>query len=93
LAKDFLDHRPREDGGGDLDPPGGPVRAVRHVDVEDALEQPSPADALRPTQGGLDFPIGVGRSVGRCLCLRERALRHHHRPQLGVRCQNAVEPD
>jgi hypothetical protein len=48
MAKDLLDHRPLEDGRDDLQLPAAAVRAVLHVDVEDALEQPRPADAMRP---------------------------------------------
>ncbi len=42
--QDLLDHRPLEDGRDDLELPGAAVWAVLHVDVENALEKPRPAD-------------------------------------------------
>jgi hypothetical protein len=51
------------------------------------------ADAVRLIQDGLDFALGVGRSLGCRLCLGGRALRHHPRSQLRVRRQRAMEPD
>jgi len=47
LLQPVLDHRSLEDGRDDLHLPGAARQAVLHVDLEDALEQPSPADALR----------------------------------------------
>ena len=46
MAQDLLDHRPLEDGRDDLELPGAAVWAVLHVDVEDALEKPRPADGI-----------------------------------------------
>ncbi|MCZ2292745.1 MAG: disulfide bond formation protein B [Burkholderiales bacterium] len=48
VSQDLLDHRPLEDGRDDLQLAAAAVRAVLHVDVKDALEQPRPADAVQP---------------------------------------------
>ena len=58
MAQDLLDHRPLEDGRDDFELPGAAVWAVLHVDVEDALEKPRPADAVRPSLDRLDFALG-----------------------------------
>jgi len=79
VAEDLLDHRPLEDGRDDLELRGAAVRAVLHVDVEHALEQPRPADAVRPGLDVLDFALGGGCGLGGRLCLRGRPLRHHQR--------------
>ncbi len=47
VRQDLLDHRPLEDGRDDLQFPAAAVRAVLHIDVEDPLEQPRQADAVR----------------------------------------------
>ena len=64
MAKDLLDHRPLEDGGDDLQLPAAAVRAVLHVDVEDALEQPRPADAMRPGLNRLCLAASRRSSIG-----------------------------
>jgi hypothetical protein len=86
-------HRPLEDGRDDLQFPGAAVWAVLHFDVEHALQQPRPADAARPRQDGVDFALGGGCRPGCRLCLRWWVLRHHQRPQLGIRRQHAAKPD
>ena len=48
VSQDLLDRRPLQDGRDDLQFPGAAVRAVLQVDVKDPLEQPRPADAVRP---------------------------------------------
>ena len=73
--------------------PFAAARAVLHVDVEDPLEQPCPADAARSRLSGLNFAIGGDSSFGGRLILLERPLRHHPRAKLGVGCQHAVVPD
>ncbi|SER45187.1 Uncharacterised protein [Pseudomonas luteola] len=93
VGEDLLDDLPLEDGCDDLQFPGAAVRAVLHVDVEDALEKPRPADAVRPGLDSLDFALGNGCSLGGHLCLRRWAVRHYQRAQLRVRGQHAVEPD
>jgi hypothetical protein len=40
VSQDLLDHRPFQHGGDDLELPAAAVRAVLHVDVECALEEP-----------------------------------------------------
>ena len=92
MGEDLRDHRPREDGRDDLQLPAAAVRAGVHVDVEHPLEQPCPADAVRPAVNRLGLAF-----VGSCdfggLLLHLRSLRHHQWPKLRVRGQNAVEPD
>ena len=58
MAEDLLDDRSLQDGRDDLQFPGAAVRAVLHVDVEDPLEQPRPADAVRSGLDGLDLAPG-----------------------------------
>jgi hypothetical protein len=60
VGQDLLDHRSLEDGRDDLEPAAAAVRAVLHVDVKDALEQPRPADAVRTSLDRLDFALGGG---------------------------------
>jgi hypothetical protein len=48
VVEDVLDHRLPQDGRDDLRFPGAALRAVLHVDVEDPLENPRQADAVRP---------------------------------------------
>jgi len=43
VVQDLLDHRSLEDGRNDLELPGAAVRAVLHVDIEHAPEQPPPS--------------------------------------------------
>ena len=45
VAEDLLDHGRLQDGGDDLEFSGAAVRAVMHVEIDHALEQPRPADA------------------------------------------------
>jgi hypothetical protein len=59
---------------------------VPHVDVEHPLEHPCPTAAARAGLGLLGLALGDRWIIG-------RALRHHHRPQLGGRGQHAMEPD
>ena len=88
----FFDDRPLQDGSDDLQFPGTAVRAVLHVDVEDALEQPRPADAVRPGRNRLGLAY-----TGHCdfdgLLLHLGSLRHHQRPQLRVGGQHPVKAD
>ena len=93
MAKDLLDHGPLEDGGDDLEFPGAAPRAVPHVDVEDPLEQPRPADAAGPGLNRLDFALGANRCFGGRLLLSRRPLRHHPPPQLRMGRQHPVVPD
>jgi len=71
VGEDLLDDLPLEDGCDDLQFPGAAVRAVLHVDVEDALEKPRPADAVRP---GPAWTVSTSRSataaasVATCAC-------------------------
>lgn len=48
VGEDLLDHWPLENGGDDLQLAGAAVRAVLHIDIEYALEQPRPADNPSP---------------------------------------------
>lgn len=48
VSQDLLDRRPLQDGRDDLQFPTAAVWALAHVDVEDPLGQPRPADAVRP---------------------------------------------
>ncbi|MCC7150603.1 MAG: hypothetical protein IT501_01265 [Rubrivivax sp.] len=54
MRQDLLDDRPLEDGRDDLLFPGAAVWAGVHIDIEDPLEQPRPADALRLGLNRLD---------------------------------------
>ena len=69
VGEDLLDHRPLEDGRDDLEIAAAAVRAVLHVDVEHALEQPRPADAAGPRLGTLDPAFGGGCGFGALFCL------------------------
>ena len=64
VGEDLLDPRPLPDRRDDLQLPGAAARAAPQVDVEHALEQPRPADVLRPRLHGLrvaaDLACGVG---------------------------------
>ena len=91
MAKDLLDHRPLEDGGDDLELPSAAVRAVLHVDVEDALEQPRPADAMRPGLNRLCLAASRRSGFGGWLVLIRWPLRHHKRTQLRVRRQHPMK--
>ena len=82
-----------QDGRDDLELPGAAVRAMLHVDVEDALEQPCPTHAVRPDLHSPDLALGSDNAFGGRLFVRARSLRHDQRPQLGVRGQDAMEPD
>jgi len=71
VRQDLRDHRPLEDGRGDLQLPVAAVRAVLLVGVENPLEQPRPADAVRPRLKALDLPLGSRCGfAGRLLHLR-----------------------
>jgi len=93
VGQDLLDHRPLEDGRNDLELTAAAVRAVLHVDIEHALAQPGPADAVRSSLDLLYFALGGGCRHGCSLCLRGWALRHHQRRQLRVRGQHPVKAD
>ena len=93
MAQDLLDHRPLQDGDDDPELPGAAVRAVLHVDVENPLKQPCPADASGPDLGGLGLALDAGCGNAWHFLILGRPLRHHQRAQLGVRGQNPVEPD
>jgi hypothetical protein len=82
-----------QDGRDDLRLPAAALRAVPQVDVEDALEQPRPADALRLGVHRLDIALGSGCVLGGLCCLRGRRVRHHGRPQFGVGGPHAMEPE
>ena len=58
VREDLLDDRPLQDGRDDLEFPTAAVRAALHVDVEHALEQPRPADTVRPGVDRLDLASG-----------------------------------
>ncbi len=60
VIQDLLDRRPPQDGRDDLELAGATVRAVLPADVEHALEQPRPADAVRPGSDGLDLARAGG---------------------------------
>lgn len=51
VRQDPFDYRPLEDRRDDLQFRGAAVRAGMHVDVEDALGQPRPADLAGATSG------------------------------------------
>jgi hypothetical protein len=74
VSLDLLDHRPLEDGRDDLELAAAAVGAALHVDVEDALEQPCPADAVWPRLDSLDFALGRDCSFGGRLRLSGRPL-------------------
>ncbi len=48
VGEDLLDHRPLQDGRDELQFAATAVGTVRHVDGQDSLEQPRPANAVRP---------------------------------------------
>ena len=77
--------------------PGTAVRAVLQVDVKDPLEQPFPADPVRPGRNRLGLASGGGGSLAGLPChlghIGAMPLWHHPCPQPGVRGQHAVEPD
>ncbi len=92
MLEDRLDRRALQDGHDDLQLPAVAVQAALHVDVKDALEQSSPADAAWL---GLD---ALGPALGGCCGFARLSrllwpLRHHPRPQLRVRRQHLMEPD
>jgi hypothetical protein len=64
VGEDLLDDRPLEDGRDALQFPGAAVRAVRHVDVKDALERPRPADAVRPALNSLGLAFAGNCGLG-----------------------------
>lgn len=68
MAEDLLDDRPLDDRRDDLQLPGSEVRTVLHVDVENTLEQPRPANLLWPGGNGLDlgFADGIG-DITKCV--------------------------
>jgi hypothetical protein len=68
-----------------LSSPAPQFAQVLHVEVQRALEQLCPADAVRPGLDCLDFALDGGCSPFGRLPLRGRPLRHHQRPQLGMR--------
>jgi hypothetical protein len=63
---------------------------VLHVDVEDPLEQPRPADAVRMGLNRIGISAGCVCRLSRGLCLCGRGLRHHQRMQLGIRGQHPM---
>ena len=93
LRQDLAEHRTLQDRRDDLHLPGAAPRAVPHVDVEDPLEQPRPADAAGPGLNRLDFALGANRCFGGRWLLCRRRLRHPPRPQLRVGRQHPVVPD
>ena len=52
VGEDLLGDLPLGNGCDDLEMPAAAVRAVLHVDVEGALEQPCPVEATGPRLGG-----------------------------------------
>ena len=66
------------------------VRAVLEVDLEDTLEQPGPAHSRRLAMRAAWLGRGTGWNCGAILL---RPCRNHHRAQLGVRRQHAMEAD
>jgi len=62
--KYLVDHRPLQDGRDDLELASATIWALLHVDVEHALEQSCPADALRPDFGDLALGGGCGNAAG-----------------------------
>ena len=76
-----------------LSSPPSQLGAVCMSISNNALEQPRPADAMRPGLDRLDFVLGGDRSFGGRLRLNGRFLWHHQRAQLGVGRQHAVKPD
>jgi len=86
MREDLLDHWLLHDRRDDLQLAAA-VRAVRHVDLEHALQQLGPAQPNRTV-------VRTGRfALDRRCGLRGwfEFLRHHQRAQLGVGCQNAME--
>lgn len=77
VGEDLLDYRPLEDGRDDLQFPAAAVRAGVHVDVEHALEQPRPTDAVRHSLDRLEFALRGRSGFGGRPLLLERPLRHH----------------
>ena len=63
------------------------VRAVLQVERKHPLEQPGPTQPHRPVMRAARLALGRWRGLGGRLGL----LRHHHRAQLGVGDQHAVE--
>ena len=78
-----------QDGRDDLERAGAAVRAVLHVDVEDAFEQPRPADAVRSALNRLGLAFAGNCGLGGPLH-HFGPLWRHQRPQLGVRGQHAM---
>jgi hypothetical protein len=52
VGEELVDDQPLEDGRDDLELSAAAVRAVRHVDVEDALEPPGLTDSFGATRSG-----------------------------------------
>jgi hypothetical protein len=61
-----------------------------HVDVKYALEQPRPANAMRPCLDGLDLALGGNCGIGGLLLMNLGTLRHHQRAELGFGGQHAM---
>ena len=81
-----------QDGRDDLERAGAAVRAVLHVDVEDAFEQLRPAAAVRSALNRLGLAFAGNCGLGGPLH-HLGPLWRHQRPQLGVRGQHALVPD
>ena len=84
MAEDLVDHWRIFNRGDNLQGTAA-VGTVFHVDVEDAFEQPGPADARRRA-----LPVSVlawGLGGRRCRSGNDFTA------QLRVWCQHAVEPD
>jgi hypothetical protein len=76
LREDLLHRRPLEDRRDDLELPGAAPRAVLQVDVEDALEQPRPAEALRSSPyGSTSLAAATASVAGRPCAHRPGAAR------------------
>ncbi len=88
VREDLLDHRLLEDRRDDLQLAAA-VRAVRHVDLEHALEQLGPAQPHWAVVRARRLAFG-GRCGQRGWFGRLGLWRHHLRAQLGVGCENAV---
>ena len=81
VGEGLADHRPLEDRRDDPLRSATGSRAAPQVDIEDALEQPRPANALRPHRLRLERPaLGVRRDLGGPLHERQRAHHPMRRP-------------
>ena len=72
VGEDLADRRPLQDRRDELQLPSAAARAAPQVDVEHALEQPRPADGLRPGLHGLRVSTDLASGAASRLASRRR---------------------